>query len=188
MVVRAVFWKVLEENWVNKINMLQITTLTNLYSRKEIRKSLNQRDMKVTGKLIVICLNCYFILVGPMCLTNENSPDLNLFFHILYWVHYSMNFIIYAARNEQFRKAYWYFLKKVTKRFEKCLKHLIYINITYSQMKYKIIGQPKIPITTTTALLCVDNLFMPAVIHSLSEVQKQVQWNHKSMIAVKVRT
>ena len=42
-----------------------------------------------------------------------NLPLVHLGFFCLYWLQYSLNFFIYAARSEQFRKAYSYFLKMV---------------------------------------------------------------------------
>ncbi len=71
----------------------------------------------MTRTLFWVCF-CYFLFVGPISLANifdteVNNPEANLGLFYLYWLQYSLNFIIYAARSEQYRKAYVYFLTKV---------------------------------------------------------------------------
>ena len=73
--------------------------------------------------LFMICF-CYFLFVMPIALVNiiddtHFSPTLHLALFCVYWLQYSLNFFIYAARSEQYRKAYWYFLRKVSSAFEK---------------------------------------------------------------------
>ena len=44
----------------------------------------------------------------------EDSPYIGSPIYALYWLQYSLNFFIYAARNEQYRQAYMLYLKWVT--------------------------------------------------------------------------
>ena len=69
----------------------------------------------------MVCF-CYFLFVMPIALVNiiddtSTSPKLHLALFCIYWLQYSLNFFIYAARSEQYRKAYWYFLRKVIQHF-----------------------------------------------------------------------
>ncbi len=82
-----------------------------------MRKALVKRDIKMTWTLFLVCF-CYFIFVGSVALlyiidNHVKIPFLNLAIHCFYWFQYSLNFLVYAARSGQFRKAYLYFLKKV---------------------------------------------------------------------------
>ena len=56
---------------------------------------------------------CYLIFVCPiyMCtiFTIQEEPSLICF--ILYWFQYTTNFVIYAARSEQYRRAYSQYIK-----------------------------------------------------------------------------
>ena len=102
-------------NAINKYTTYNI--LVYFRFSNQLRRLLNQRDLRMTWTLIVVCV-CYFIFVGPICITyikdsTSENPNLNLALHMWYWVHYSINFTIYAARSEQFRKAYVYFLRRV---------------------------------------------------------------------------
>ena len=74
--------------------------------------------------LFMICF-CYFLFVMPIALVNiiddtHISTQLHLALFCVYWLQYSLNFFIYAARSEQYRKAYWYFLRKVSSVFKDC--------------------------------------------------------------------
>ena len=78
----------------------------------------------------MICF-CYFLFVVPMALVNmvdDNAdyPRVHLSLFCLYWLQYSLNFVVYAARGEQYRKAYSYFLKRVSIMFQ-CCTHTIHI-------------------------------------------------------------
>ena len=99
-----------------------IIYIKNFSSTKEI---LMQRESRTTTALFFICLS-YLIFVGPVTISDvihdlklyddESTlhSDLHLVIINIYWLQFSCNFFIYAARSEQFRMAYLYFLKNVS--------------------------------------------------------------------------
>ena len=84
-----------------------------------------QREVRTTKALFLICLS-YLIFVGPVTISDvihdlklyDDESSLHSDFHLIiiniYWLQFSCNFFIYAARSEQFRMAYLYFLKNVS--------------------------------------------------------------------------
>ena len=88
-----------------------------IFTHRNIKKALDKRERRTTLTLFMVCF-CYFLFVMPIALVNiiddtSTSPKLHLALFCIYWLQYSLNFFIYAARSEQYRKAYWYFLRKV---------------------------------------------------------------------------
>ena len=107
--------------YFNYNNILSIILL--LY--RNIKAALDKREKRTTMTLFMICF-CYFLFVMPIALVNiiddtHFSPQLHLALFCVYWLQYSLNFFIYAARSEQYRKAYWYFLRKVSSVFKDCV-------------------------------------------------------------------
>ena len=89
-------------------------------SRKEIRKVITERELQTAMTFFSVFL-CYFVCVIPVTLVNMISPDilikspgLNFALGCLYYSQFSINIFIYAAKSEQYKKAYIYFLKKVS--------------------------------------------------------------------------
>ena len=75
----------------------------------------------MTRTLFLICF-AYYLFVAPKSIWNIwfyeiSIPDVQLGLFCLYWLQYSVNFVIYAARCEQYRKAYMYTLKAVNNHF-----------------------------------------------------------------------
>merc|ERR1719422_1631262 len=56
---------------------------------------------------------CYIVFVGPIFFVSVLgiADETNLACFILYWFQYTTNFVIYAARSEQYRRAYIQYLK-----------------------------------------------------------------------------
>ena len=95
----------------------------------ETRKQIQSREMKMTWTLFGMSF-CYVIFVAPIffCSIFNILGDWNLICFILYWFQvnqysigsvnllsffqYTLNFVIYAARSEQYRTAYLRYLKK----------------------------------------------------------------------------
>ena len=84
------------------------------------KAQVSQKEEQTTRTLFVVCL-CFVIFVMPMetydilfylDLHGGNSY-IALTLHFLYWFQYSANFFIYAARSDQFRKAYLFFFSSV---------------------------------------------------------------------------
>ena len=81
-----------------------------------MRHQLSSRDRRMAQTICTVCMG-YLICNMPIIVyklirvknVNEN-PYLLLFFSSLFWVQCSFNFIIYAARNKQFREAYFMYL------------------------------------------------------------------------------
>ena len=90
-------------------------------SRKEIRKVITKRELQTAMTFFSVFL-CYFVCVIPGTFVNMISPDilikspgLNFALVCLYHSQFSINIFIYAAKSEQYKKAYIYFLKKVSR-------------------------------------------------------------------------
>ena len=68
--------------------------------------------MRTTWALSLLCL-CYIVFVGPIVITTLAGfqGQINLLCFILYWFQYSTNFIIYAAKSEQYRRAYRLYMR-----------------------------------------------------------------------------
>ena len=96
----------------------------------ETRKQIENREKRMTWTLFGISF-CYVVFVGPIfaCSMFNILGDWNLICFILYWFQvkssktleivisllffkYSFNFVIYAARSEQYRKAYLRYMKE----------------------------------------------------------------------------
>ncbi|TRY76938.1 hypothetical protein TCAL_14708 [Tigriopus californicus] len=86
-------------------------------NHEENRRNVLQREYNMTCTLFLICL-CYLVFVAPIAIVNiidptAQNPQLHLAFFCVYWFQYSLNFLIYAARCEQYRRAYFFFLGKI---------------------------------------------------------------------------
>ena len=94
-----------------------------LYLQKQRTGQLDQSSRLVYRFSWIVFLICFcflaFILPFTICdiLEETGVVDINHSVRIVtlyfYWLQYTVNFIIYAATSEQYRKAYFYFLKKV---------------------------------------------------------------------------
>ena len=107
---------------VNFFNFLLKILSVILFLYRNIKAALDKREKRTTMTLFMICF-CYFLFVMPIALVNiiddtHFSPQLHLALFCVYWLQYSLNFFIYAGRSEQYRKAYWYFLRKVSSVFK----------------------------------------------------------------------
>ena len=110
------------------------TCITNLYMKKKAlliyqiiyifsltQTTINQKEIQLTWTLFAICFS-FILFVMPMVLhvifvdleLYEDSPYIGSPIYALYWLQYSLNFFIYAARSDQYRKAYLFFLNKVS--------------------------------------------------------------------------
>ncbi|TRY76927.1 hypothetical protein TCAL_13052 [Tigriopus californicus] len=83
-------------------------------SSEENRRLVMKRESSMTRTLFAICV-CYIIFVGPIAIVNiidptGQLPALHLTFFCLYWFQYSLNFLIYAARCQQYKRAYAFLL------------------------------------------------------------------------------
>ncbi len=61
----------------------------------------------MTWTLFLICF-CYLLFVMPISLINiidyeARNLELHLLFFCIYWMQYSLNFVVYALRSEQYR-------------------------------------------------------------------------------------
>ena len=90
-------------------------------SRKEIRKVITKRELQTAMTFFSVFL-CYFVCVMPSTIINltnqrilNDYPALNFALGCLYYLQFSINIFIYAAKSEQYKKAYIYFLKKVSR-------------------------------------------------------------------------
>ena len=80
----------------------------------------------MTGAVLIICL-FYLACVAPRIVyyiiaftggfdsvtVGDFQHYLDYALNFLYWWHYTANFAIYAARSEQYRQAYIYFINEV---------------------------------------------------------------------------
>ena len=92
-----------------------------------LRKILLSREAK-TGRIVFLVCLSYFVFVSPVIIIDiladldyfETSHQVELILIGFYWIHYSLNFFFYAARCDQFRKAYFYFFSKVIIQIQRC--------------------------------------------------------------------
>ena len=87
---------------------------------------MTQRESQMTGAVLIICL-FYLACVAPRIVyyiiaftggfdsvtVGDFQHYLDYALNFLYWWHYTANFAIYAARSEQYRQAYIYFINEV---------------------------------------------------------------------------
>ena len=86
-----------------------------------MKKAMLIREIRMSRTIFLVCFSYYLfvilpVLVGEVMDVKSQHPLLMLGLYFVYWSQYSINFFIYAARSEQYRKAYVYFLKKVIKK------------------------------------------------------------------------
>ena len=57
----------------------------------------------------------YYIIVyfGDFEEFDNDNEYMNYLLSFIYWLHYAANFVIYAARSDQYRQAYIYFINEV---------------------------------------------------------------------------
>ena len=74
-----------------------------------------------TQKTLALVFVCYFLFMTPLITMHfihifDISFDDNLYLAAacIYLLQYSLNFVIYAARNDQYRQAYMLYLRWVT--------------------------------------------------------------------------
>ena len=111
----------------------------------------------MTVALLTVCFG-YFLFVMPHTVMNmlpydpmksgDNYLVIYLVIYCLYWVQYSVNFLIYAGRCDQFQKAYKYFLQAV---------------------KRSICGNSEWK--TATTFLAVNQQMLPTILRSLEQCQ-----------------
>jgi len=70
------------------------------------------RDRRMTRTLFGLCF-CYVIFVGPIVIATlfDFGRTWNLICFVVYWMQYTTNFVLYAGRNKEYRKAYVKFLR-----------------------------------------------------------------------------
>ena len=87
----------------------------------DVRKVITKRERQTAMTFFSVFL-CYFVCVIPSTPiiylihgSNDDYPFLNFVTGCLFYLQFSINIFIYAAKSEQYKKAYIYFLKKVSK-------------------------------------------------------------------------
>ena len=86
------------------------------YGHDDIRLKISKREVLVIKTISFVCL-CYIFWVT----SNLICPQMfgtwigycNYICRCLYYFQYSLNFFIYALSNDQYRKAYLFFLKRI---------------------------------------------------------------------------
>ena len=89
--------------------------------RGENIQQLKDRDIKMTWTILLVCIS-YFVFVTPISVLNVVDPEVRYpVYHLvafcIYWPQYSLNCILYAARSEQYRRAYVEYIKMIYTRF-----------------------------------------------------------------------
>lgn len=91
-------------------HILTHSSFLKIHATTDVKKAIAKRELKTTWTLILVC-TCFIVFVGPLALlyyffkTSLPSAEVDLLIFSLYWCQYSLNFVIYAAKSEQYRKA-----------------------------------------------------------------------------------
>ena len=83
----------------------------------DLKKVISKREIQTTKTLFMVCL-CYLLFVVPISWTDtqkiiDKYPVVDLALRSLYYLQYSLNFFIYAAKSEQYQQAYSYLLTNI---------------------------------------------------------------------------
>ena len=89
-------------------------------ARNDVKRMLAKRELQFAKSFFMIVF-IYFICVVPMTLLNlinpeifAKNPSLCRISVFLWYLQYSLNFFVYAATSEQYRKAYLFFFQEVS--------------------------------------------------------------------------
>ena len=109
-----------------------------------LSKQIKDREAKMTSTILMLSL-AFIVFVLPITLAslfdpNVTAPNFYLVAFIIYWNQYSLNFIIYSARSEQYQKAYLGFLKS---------------------LKHWICGRSEARRLTSTGAVLIDKALVP---------------------------
>ena len=105
-----------------QMDCLKICFVLN-YNSSLTNQILSKNETKSTFMLSLVCFS-FILLVFPIVLHDvllevfkfekkEYNNLIHLALYFLYWFQYSLNFFIYAARCQQYRRAYVYFIIEV---------------------------------------------------------------------------
>ena len=108
-------------------------TIKAFFSLSITQKLLNKNERRITWTLFLICM-CYFVFVLPITFVHEVDAYIHLGALCIYWLQYSLNFVIYAARIEQYRRAYVLFLRD----FGQVISGLIRIKLTRKTVHFSL--------------------------------------------------
>ena len=92
----------------------------------DLKKVISKREIQTTKSLFLVCL-CYLLFVVPISWADtqhiiDEYPVVDLILRSLYYLQYSLNFFIYAAKSEQYRQAYSYLLTNIYLIIQNALK------------------------------------------------------------------
>ena len=83
----------------------------------DTRKMITKREIQTIHTLFLVCI-CFLLFVAlPKLVWYElhqihQYPVLDLILHCLFYLQFSLNFFIYAAKSEQYKKAYAYYMRR----------------------------------------------------------------------------
>ena len=91
----------------NKYTLFRHTALTD---------KLDSRDHHMTWTILLLCF-CYAIFSFPISILNMLGLEadwrkVQLCLFCVYWLQYTINFVVYALRSKQYRRAYWDYLSR----------------------------------------------------------------------------
>ena len=101
--------------------------------------AVRKRDSQTTWAVLVVCF-FYFVCVTPRIICYifaiiRGDTFVNHYVSIglycIYVMHYALNFVIYAARSEQYRQAYTYFINEVGMYVNTVVCYCNFKTITY---------------------------------------------------------
>lgn len=109
---------------ISYIIILRHVLMNGIYLKRngtsDVKSSIEKREAKTTWAVFLICI-FYILCSGPLVFETLfkthyfDNYNLHLFFFGLYWCHFSFNYFVYVARNEQYQKALLFCLKKIPK-------------------------------------------------------------------------
>ncbi len=87
---------------------------TTLFFSQILRHQITARDQRVTSMICTICL-CYLACNAPFVAVTlsgvgRKAPIVRKITENVFFMQYTLNFVVYAASNKQYREAYLFFL------------------------------------------------------------------------------
>ena len=120
-----------------------ILSILRLLFRSILQLLLNQKEIRTTWNLSLVCFT-YFLFGMPLVLhsflvfIDHFNHDFARVAVYLYLCQYSLNFIIYCVRIENYRKAYVFYLRKVRNLYFEDVENSYFLSLSWNNLCWDI--------------------------------------------------